>query len=420
MRILIMTHLYPPHFLGGYELKCRLHAEELARRGHDVFVLTSRWNVGKDTIEDNVYRLLKFQPVFLSLGAGKEVPDPLRLRRRYNQFKWAFACRKNYDVAQRIVNLLKPEIAYVWGMAWVSINPVLAAQDQGIPTVYRLDDYWLADLRADLCLEANPLKRRYRAAVIGLRDFASVEVNHMLVVSRSVMHRYLEVGFPEQSITVIPEGVPSRIILDIDHSPDLSNRDEGRVDLVFAGRLIPDKGPDIAIEALATLRGQMGHRNVHLDIIGTGPNQYVKQLQEMTASLGLNDHVSFLGFLEHSQVLGRFSGYDALLVPSRWAEPLAGNIAEAMARRLPVIATDRGGTSEIISDGENGLIVRAGQPAMIADAVKRLVLEPALAQKIRRAALRTVRDSYTHERILDQIEAYLQTVTQQGDRAPRE
>jgi glycogen(starch) synthase len=419
MRILIMTHLYPPHFLGGYELKCRLHAEELARRGHDVSVLTSRWKVGKDTIEGKVYRLLRFQPVFLSLGTGKNAPDPLRIRRRYNQLRWASACRMNYDIAQRVMRLLEPDVAYVWGMAWVSINPVLAAQDQGIPIVYRLDDYWLADLRADLCLEVNPLKRRYRAAVIGLSDFSSVEVNHMLVVSRFVMNRYLEVGFPEQGMTVIPEGVPSRIILDSDHSPDLSNRDEGTVDLVFAGRLIPDKGPDIAIEALATLREQMAHRNVHLDIIGTGPNQYLKQLQEMTASLGLNDHVSFLGFLEHSEVLVRLAGYDALLVPSRWAEPLAGNIAEAMARRLPVIATDRGGTSEIISDGENGLIVPAGQPALIAGAVKRLVLDSALGQKIRHSALRTVRDNYTHERIMDRIEAYLQTVIQHGDRPPQ-
>ena len=45
MRILVITNLYPPLYLGGYELKCRLHVEELKRRGHDVLVLTSRWRV---------------------------------------------------------------------------------------------------------------------------------------------------------------------------------------------------------------------------------------------------------------------------------------------------------------------------------------------------------------------------------------
>ena len=415
MRILILSNLYPPHFLGGYELKCRLHAEELGNRGHEVFVLTSTWKVVKDTIEDGVHRLLHFQPIYLSLGTEKRLPDPLRLCRRYNQLKWAYACRRNYSITQRVVALLKPDIAYIWGMGYVSISPVLAAQEQGVPTVFRLDDYWLANLKADLCLEPNPLKRRYRAAIVGLRDLTRVDLSHMLVVSRWVMQRYVEVGFPEQNITVIPEGVPSRIILDVGDLPSLSKKDGDTVNLVFVGRLVPDKGPHVAIEALAYLVGQIGLRNIHLDIIGSGQSQYVKQLQDMTAALGLDNYVSFGGFLEHAQVLERFAGYDAVLIPSLWAEPLAGTIAEAMARGLPVIATDRGGTPEIISDGENGLLVPPDEPMMLASAVKRLVQDPALAQRIRRAALETVRDNYTHERIVDQTEEYLLRVMQQAD-----
>ena len=62
----------------------------------------------------------------------------------------------------------------------------------------------------------------------------------------------------------------------------------------------------------------------------------------MVLGLGLNAYVEFIGFVEHELVLARFLEYSAVLIPSLWEEPLSGTIAEAMARGLPVIATDRG------------------------------------------------------------------------------
>lgn len=414
MRILVLTDLYPPHFLGGYELKCKLYAEELAHRGHELFVLTSRWGLRKDKVEGNVYRLLHYDPIYLGLRLKKSLSDPLRLLRRYNQLKWAFACRRNYSRTQEIVATLKPDIAYLWHMGNVSISPVLAAQDQGIPTVFSLGDYWLAHLKTELCLEPNPLKRRYRAAIVGLRDFGRINLKHMLVCSRSLMQSYVELGFPEQNMTVIPRGVPSHLILDISDLPNLPKNDEDKVNLIFAGRLVPEKGPDVAIAAMAHLVEEMDVRNIKLDIIGAGPDNYVRQLQNMVAALGLEERVEFAGKLEPQQLLERYAQYDALLLTPRWAEPFGGTILEAMARGLPVIATNVGGVPEIICDGENGLLVPPDEPVMLADAVKRLVQDPALAQKIRYTALNTVRENYTHERTVDQTEEYLQMVLQQA------
>lgn len=413
MRMLVLTSLYPPHFLGGYELNCKIDAEELAHRGYEVFILTSRWKAGKSTIEDNVYRLLHYDPLDESLSLEKSLPDPLRLLRRYNQLRWAFACRRNYNITRGIVATLKPDMAYIWNMGSVSISPVLAAQDQGIPTVFSLGDYWLADLKTELCLEPNPLKRRYRAAVVGLRDFGRINLKHMLVCSRSLMQSYVDLHFPEENITVIPRGVPSQIILDID---DLANlpQNEDQVRLVYVGRLEPEKGTHIAIEALAHLVGEMDAAPIRLDIIGAGPDKYVRQLQKMVTALGLEERVAFVGRLEHQQLLGRYTEYDALLFPSLWAEPFGVTITEAMARGLPVIATNVGGVPEIISDGENGLLVPPDEPMMLAHAVRRLVQNPALAQKIRYAALNTVRENYTHEWIVDQTEEYLQMMLQQA------
>lgn len=414
MRILVLTDLYPPHSLGGYELKCKINVEELLSRGHEVFVLASRWGLRKDKVEGNVYRLLHFHPIYLGLRLKKSPSDPLRLLRRYNQLKWALACRRNYNITRGIVATLKPDMAYMWNMGGISISPVLAAQDLGIPTVFRIEDYWLADLKTELSLEPNPLKRRYRAAVVGLGDFSRINLKHMLLCSRALMESCVELAFPEQNMTVIREGVPSHLLCDISDLPNLPKNTEYEVKLVFVGRLVPEKGPDVAIAAMARLVDEMDIRNIRLDIIGVGSDNYVGQLRTMVAALGLEERVEFVGKLEFQQLLERYAQYDALLFTSRWAEPFSATIPEAMARGLPVIATDCGGTPEIISDGENGLLVPPDEPAMLADAIKRLVRDRTLAQKIRYAAWNTIRGNYIHARTVDQTEEYLEMVLQQA------
>jgi len=309
-------------------------------------------------------------------------------------------------------------MVYIWHMGGVSIGPVLAAQRLPIPTVFNMLDYWLADLKAELCLEPSPVKRRYRAAIIGLGHFSRLDLSHILVCSRSLMESYLELGFPEQSITVIPPGVPSRLVSGASDLSDLTRKDDDEVNLLFAGRVVPEKGPDVAIEAMACLLRRIRVHKVRLDIIGTGPEGYVAQLRTMVAALDLGERVAFVGRLGHQELLERYTEYDALLFTSRWAEPFGITILEAMARGLPVIGTNVGGVPEIVADGENGLLVPPDEPTLLADAVKRLVDNPGFAQRLRDAALTTVRDSYTQERIVDRVEEYLRTVLLQAHRAP--
>jgi len=409
MKVLIITDLYPPHFVGGYELKCKLHADELMRRGYKVSILTSNWMAGQEDIaEDNVSRSLHTSRDSQPLRHQKKLAIPNSLYKRYGQMKRMLACRENYKVAYNAVAALKPDLVYAWQLNDVSITPVLAAQDQGVPTVFQLDDYWLAKLRKEICLDSNPLKRRYRSIINGLQDFNGIDFSHMITVSRWVKKSYVEVGFPAANITVIPQGVLSDIILDIDELPH--SRAKGCFRLVYVGRLVQNKGTHVALESLWHLVKEMGISNIHLDIIGIGPSDYVGQLKNMVVELGLNAYVEFVGFMEHEQVLARFLEYNAVLITSLWEEPLSGTIAEAMARGLPVIATDRGGSPEIISDGENGLLVPPGDPVKLAYAIKKLIEDPALVRRLQRRALETVRENYMHERIVDRVEEYFQGV----------
>ena len=379
------------------------------QRGYKVSILTSNWMAGQEDIaEDNVSRSLHTSRDNEPLRHQKKSPIPSSLYKRYGQMKRMLACRENYKVAYNTIAALKPDLVYTWQLNDVSIAPVLAAQDQGVPTVFRLDDYWLAKLRKELCLDSNPLKRRYRSIVNGLQDFNTIDFSHMLAVSRWVKKSYVEVGFPAANITVMPEGVLSNTILDID---ELSrSRAKGCFRLVYVGRLVHHKGTHVALESLWHLVKEMGISNIRLDIIEVGPSDYVEQLKNMVLGLGLNAYVEFIGFVEHELVLARFLEYSAVLIPSLWEEPLSGTIAEAMARGLPVIATDRGGNPEIISDYENGLLVPPGDPLKLAYAIKKLIEDPAMVRRLQRRALETVRKNYMHERIIDQVEEYFRGV----------
>lgn len=413
MRILVLTDLYPPHVLGGAELSCQGHSEALRARGHEVVVLTSRWSVELPIVEDGVHRLLHYDTTGLADGKPKLPRSALRLRRRYDQVRRAASLERNYGLARRVALAVRPDVAYVWHLGRVSIAPLLAVQDAGIPAVIRLPDYWLAQLRTEICQEPNRLKRWYRGLVSGMGGFSRLDTHCMLANGRALMQEYVQAGFPAAGLRVIPQGIPSSQMLDEGTLP--AGRvcgAGGEVALLCAGRLVEAKGIDTAIRALACLANDPGAPPARLDIAGEGEPGYVDGLRALAADLGQAGRVRFLGKLEHAQLVERYATYDAYLFPSRWVEPFGRGVIEAMARGVPVIATDRGGPAEIITNGEDGLLVPIGDPAAMAAAAKRIVTEPELAQRIRRNALATVRARYCSERLIEQVEECLRAAAQ--------
>lgn len=405
MRILAISNLYPPLYLGGYELKCRLHVEELRRRGHDVLVLASRWRVEAPLQQEGVLRVLDFDPIAMGFPPADHRLDPVRVGRRWQQLRWAVNHAANKSTAARVIEDFEPDVAYVWNLGGVSIGPVLAAQEARIPTVFRIEDYWLAELKENLLSARNFAERWYRVAVSGSRGLASIDVSRMLVISRWVRDRYLALGFPVEKAVVLPGGVPRAIVLDARHLADPAPGSPPRV--VVAGRLDPLKGIHVAVRAMSIVNRKAGLEKVGLDIIGSGDADYLAQLRLLVDSLGLSSSVRFVGFLDHSDVLDRLSGYRAVLMPSLWDEPLGGTLAEALARGAPVIASRRGGIPEVIADGDNGLLVPAGDHVALAEAITRVVADLALWRKMRDSGLALVRRSFIHEQTMDQVEECL-------------
>jgi glycosyltransferase involved in cell wall biosynthesis len=125
---------------------------------------------------------------------------------------------------------------------------------------------------------------------------------------------------------------------------------------------------------------------------------------------GLDDYVSFLGHVPPEEMPQLLQRFDVLLVPSIWEEPFSRMVLEGMISGLVVVATPRGGTIEILRDGENGLLFTPGDPQDLARKIIQLVENPISRRKMADTAQQTVIERFTMTRMMDEIEDYLQEV----------
>lgn len=130
-------------------------------------------------------------------------------------------------------------------------------------------------------------------------------------------------------------------------------KDKGCLNLMYVGRLIPEKGVQNTLYMLAELRKTVP---ATLTVVGDGP--YRDSLEALTNTLGLEDRVRFLG--QRSDVSDLLAQADIFVHLPDWAEGFGITVIEAMAAGLPCVVNDRGALPEIVEDGISGRVVKAG------------------------------------------------------------
>lgn len=230
---------------------------------------------------------------------------------------------------------------------------------------------------------SGPLTRRAIAAVIG----ACAEI----VVLGDYWRRFTAATFPHaRRITVLPNAVPGPAAVPervrADRGPDGT---PGRpVRLLFLGRLIPIKGLNILLDALATPACR--DRNWVLTIAGDGDRDTYHAQAER---LGLADRVSFAGWLGPEQCREHLAAADVLVQPSLF-EGLPMAVLEAMAYGLAIVATRVGSVGEAVEDGGSGLLVEPGDAAALAAALERVLTDGDLRAALAASARRRFEDQY--------------------------
>ena len=181
----------------------------------------------------------------------------------------------------------------------------------------------------------------------------------------------------------------------------------GSATLALVGRLSPNKGTDVALEALARLVS-MGH-DVRLDLAGNvfpGYEWFETQLRERAAAPDIAGRVRFLGFVDSPWPI--LSAASVALVPSR-LEPFGNTAVEAQLARRPVVVCRTQGLVEIVTDDDTGLCVPADDADALAFAVSRVLDQPGLSLRLADAGNASARRRFS-------VESYQQEIAKQVGR----
>jgi glycosyltransferase involved in cell wall biosynthesis len=212
------------------------------------------------------------------------------------------------------------------------------------------------------------------------RDLVLERARRIIVPSEALTKLVVAWGVPAEKITLIrnpvsvPEGLADREELRRRHGFDGPT-------LVFAGRLVPQKSIDVALEAV--------RRNPDVKLLIAGEGPYHERLVRLANELGVDGRAPFLGPQPRQTVFELLRAADAALLSSSW-ENFPHMAVEALAVGTPVISTDAGGVTEILRDEWNGLLVPIRDPEALSSAIRRYLDDPALQERLRAETVSSV------------------------------
>jgi glycosyltransferase involved in cell wall biosynthesis len=360
-RVLVLTNLYPPIAHGGYEVECQGVVEHLRER-HEVLVLTSDKDRDEAPAEPGVWRELPFLP-----------------RRRMTDALSPLHALRGAKVARRALADFRPDLVYVWNGAQLPQAAIRVLETSGAPVAYRVCEHWFGSLYAS---RYDPFMRglaggRWQRAARAWNRLPGLRLDHESVTEVAVswnseaLRRQVEVPRllrPAFEHVRLPATRQSEELVGLERRP------AERATIGYVGRISPEKGVDVALQALARLRDE--GLEVGFEIAGGGEPEHLRELEALAASLGIADRVGFLGPLDTEALKSFYARIHALVVPSVWEEPAGLVLVEGALAGVPLVASRVGGIPEIARDPEEALLVPPGDPSALAAALRRTLTEP--------------------------------------------
>ena len=360
MRVLTLSWEYPPLIEGGLARHVRKLSEALVTRGVEVHVLT-RGHEESPAEEDVagvvVHRVREPErPRDLGefvtwvehmnadmLAAGVELGDRFSFDVVHGH-DWLVAVAGDHLARRFRAPLVTTIHATEYGrhQGWVDKHP--QSHIHGV-------ERWMAN-RAERVVTCSAYMREHVADICGLE---------------------------EERIAVVPNGIDPAELVPVADLDELRARfaapDERLVLLV--GRLVYEKGFQLALEALPTLVERVG--NVRFLVAGSGTHE--AELRKQAAELGLDAHGTFLGWIGDDVLHSLYRIADLTVVPSIY-EPFGLVALEAMASDCPCLVADTGGLREVVPNEDVGLRFRSRDPASLAVMAERILTDPELRDRL--------------------------------------
>lgn len=390
----MISNLYPPHFLGGYELLCEQVARALRRRGHEVAVLTSDHGTkpGREPATPEA------PEVHRRLALTYPFAKPFR----FDLLRQARAARQNGRAARKLLRVFRPDVVFAWSQLRVGLAAVQAAEAQQVPVAWAFNDANILGYRL------RQPKRRPRSLarwvlsrfMMPSTTYRGMNFGTATIISHALKTQLVAGGLPVAGGLVMHQGI------EVSRFPPRDNPGEMHSPLrvMYAGQLHEYKGVHTLLEAIRLLPpGEF-----RVTIAGTGPAEYQERLRKLADECG--SPVEFLGRVDPAALPVVYRDHDTLVFPSIWPEPFGLSHLEAMASGLVVVSTTEGGQGEFLVDDHNALTFPKEDAAALASCLGRLVADPESALRIARAGRATVERDFTLARYVDGLEHMLQKI----------
>lgn len=382
LRRLLLVHDYAGS-RGGAELVMQDLRAELRRRGFDARLMASTADPAGDTAPD--YR---FRGSTGGLRALRETINPDAVR-----------------VARKVIREFDPQVVHL-GMILTQASPAVLPLFRGRAVVWMPNEFRPVCPKGTRLLPDNrPCTHRVGRACLREGCFRVRGLAPRLL-QLALLHHWLDavslVVSPSRAFADMLELQGIRVDEVVAHGvpvPPLRKVPVETALLGFAGRLVPEKGIQVLLDALSQLPPRF--LAVRLQIAGEGPHRAA--LERQARELGLAGRVEFLGHVPRETLQHRFESLSVQVVPSLWAEPYGLVTVEAMARGTPVVATAVGATPELIEDGRTGYLVPPNDASALAGALTRALEDPPGREAIARAAWQKAFDDLSLGRMTDQF-----------------
>ena len=332
MKILVISNLYPPFYLGGYELGCKKVVEGLKQNGHEVYVLTTFNHAPECEISTNVLRALDLKE-FLPVSPARM--DCVRQQLFYSRVS-------NFGNTCAVIDAIMkyfPDVVYVFNVVGIGGLAIIDALNAiGVPWVTHLMDRYPVTLTENV---GKSVLEVYHANGGGLYGNGSIiSMSQLLVDEIQILGNF---KFDSQ-VKIVPGWV--------DIGGPILNRSyckNGQVNFVTAGAIYPHKGIDIIVNAIKNMVLK-GVRNFHMDIFGSGDiDRYVKWVK----SECLDEFISFKGPRSQEQLINIYTDSDVFLFPTWEREPFGFAPVEASAVGTVPVMTKVCGVAERFIDQVN-------------------------------------------------------------------
>lgn len=191
--------------------------------------------------------------------------------------------------------------------------------------------------------------------------YALNKANGIVAVSNALKNKVIELGINPDKVRFIPSVVKQNFL----QHQSFKEVDRIRKKILFVGQIIPRKGIQDLVKTMAII--SKDSIDTEVDVVGNG--FYYDKIRKLIEEEGIQNRFNFMGSLPHSEIPELMAKSDILCLPS-YREGWPNVCIEALSVGLPVVATDIGGTNEIITDEDVGILVKAGDYNALASALK--------------------------------------------------